>query len=684
MEEGTLGLCEANGDASDIIYIPTRRVSPTQMFSMSLAVVVESMNITIAYTIGVFMVRDLLKNSADQSRIATFTGLLSSFYSLGQLTTAFAWGTLSDMYGRKRFILMSNLVSTLSMLWFGLASSYPSAAAARLVGGLFNCSFTNVRSMIGESTDFTSQAVAFGYLGLAFGVGTVLGPLVGGALSMPCENIGSGFPLCGEGQLNAVRPFFLPCLMTAIVSSLAVASNIFLMTETLPRIVEARRAKQLEDQGDVAAPLLAEEPRSDIEGGISQEIPVTPGGRPVNIGGQSASSGTAPLGQSPSERMPRSLRSRNSMISRSPDDVPWLQVGTPFLMSSTVSANVADDMAEFEHDHPGHWTEERFRSRTSGMLRRVTMDAAVPALTAADVGADVIDDFEARGGGGRQVHAQPQPPRRPGPTHVSLLSRAIHPVPRSVFADHPEPGLEGIVEEQGPKPADGAGPATTENGQGSKPADGEPEKAWYKDPLVLLSCCGYMSICFMFNMLDELFPIFAAAPMATGGLSFSSAELSLPLSVSGAALMVWSLFLFPSVQTALGAWGCAVTGLAVTVVLSIGVGCTSFLAQAGLSHDTVLGALLVMLILKVCAQQMCFPTSMAIVNRFAPAAYRGAVNGAAQSMASAVRALGPFLGGVMWAVFSELNVPGHQLLPFAVISATSAATVLLYQFLPRV
>ena len=59
--------------------------------------------------------------------------------------------------------------------------------------------------MIGESTDFTSQAVAFGYLGLAFGVGTVLGPLVGGALSMPCENIGPGLPLCGDGQLNAVR-----------------------------------------------------------------------------------------------------------------------------------------------------------------------------------------------------------------------------------------------------------------------------------------------------------------------------------------------------------------------------------------------------------------------------------------------------------------------------------------------
>lgn len=38
---------------------------------------------------------------------------------------------------------------------------------------------------------------------------------------------------------------------------------------------------------------------------------------------------------------------------------------------------------------------------------------------------------------------------------------------------------------------------------------------------VLLSCCGYMMICFMFNMLDELFPIFAAAPIATGGAALT-------------------------------------------------------------------------------------------------------------------------------------------------------------------
>ena len=59
--------------------------------------------------------------------------------------------------------------------------------------------------MIGESTDFSSQTVAMGYLGTAFGVGVILGPLIGGALAYPCDNFGSSFPLCGANQLNAQR-----------------------------------------------------------------------------------------------------------------------------------------------------------------------------------------------------------------------------------------------------------------------------------------------------------------------------------------------------------------------------------------------------------------------------------------------------------------------------------------------
>ena len=66
------------------------------------------------------------------------------------------------------------------------------------------------------------------------------------------------------------------------------------------------------------------------------------------------------------------------------------------------------------------------------------------------------------------------------------------------------------------------------------------------------------------------------------GLDFSSSQLSLPLSISGVALMVWSLVFFPVVQRCLGARACAVLGLGATVFLSVALGCTSYLAQVNL------------------------------------------------------------------------------------------------------
>ena len=45
---------------------------------------------------------------------------------------------------------------------------------------------------------------------------------------------------------------------------------------------------------------------------------------------------------------------------------------------------------------------------------------------------------------------------------------------------------------------------------------------------VLLPCFGYMSICFMYNMLDELTPIFAAAPIRVGGAHCALVSASVP------------------------------------------------------------------------------------------------------------------------------------------------------------
>jgi hypothetical protein len=59
-----------------------------------------------------------------------------------------------------------------------------------------------------------------------------------------------------------------------------------------------------------------------------------------------------------------------------------------------------------------------------------------------------------------------------------------------------------------------------------------------------------------------------------------------------------------------------------------------------------------------------------LVNLAAPKESLGQVNGAGQTLASAVRALGPWLGGILWSlslvVFKSLGIPsGHQWVPFA-------------------
>ena len=188
---------------------------------------------------------------------------------MAQLVLAFMWGIVSDRCGRKPLIIMSNFFSTISMLMFGLSGNYMAAALARILGGAcvpppcmtsliadsdmptllmclprifagrsltipehstfrqssllqgrrwtpiggphtckvcrFNSSFTNVKCMLAESTDFSSQTVAMGYLGTAYGFGAILGPVIGGALAFPCDALGPNVPWCGEGELNAVR-----------------------------------------------------------------------------------------------------------------------------------------------------------------------------------------------------------------------------------------------------------------------------------------------------------------------------------------------------------------------------------------------------------------------------------------------------------------------------------------------
>ena len=74
--------------------------------------------------------------------------------------------------------------------------------------------------------------------------------------------------------------------------------------------------------------------------------------------------------------------------------------------------------------------------------------------------------------------------------------------------------------------------------------------------------------------------------------------------------------------------------------------------------------------LKSISGSNAFTSCLVLVNLAAPKESLGVVNGAGQTLASGVRALGPWLGGILWSLslvtFNSLGIPaGHQWVPFA-------------------
>lgn len=121
------------------------------------------------------------------------------------------WGRLSDRIGRKPVIMICLAGAACAYLLLGLASELWMVFAARGFAGLMAGNFGVASAMIADITTPQNRARGMGLTGAAFGLGIVLGPLLGGLLTVD----GSGFTL--------------PCIVAGSMSLLAMlAAGIFL------------------------------------------------------------------------------------------------------------------------------------------------------------------------------------------------------------------------------------------------------------------------------------------------------------------------------------------------------------------------------------------------------------------------------------------------------------------------
>jgi DHA1 family tetracycline resistance protein-like MFS transporter len=118
----------------------------------------------------------------DAARAARIFGLFGTVWALMQFVFSPLLGSLSDRYGRRPVVLVSNFGLAADYVLMALAPSLLWLFAGRVISGMTSASVSTAFAYIADVTPPERRAAVFGRLGAAFGAGFVLGPAIGGLL----------------------------------------------------------------------------------------------------------------------------------------------------------------------------------------------------------------------------------------------------------------------------------------------------------------------------------------------------------------------------------------------------------------------------------------------------------------------------------------------------------------------
>ena len=133
--------------------------------------------------LGFTLVMPLLAPFAEQYGFGEWQiGLLFSAYPLCQLIAGPILGRLSDRYGRRPLLIVSQAGTAFSFLILGLSRNFTVMLLARMLDGASGGNILVAQAYVADVTPPENRARGMGLIGMAFGLGFVLGPMLGGLL----------------------------------------------------------------------------------------------------------------------------------------------------------------------------------------------------------------------------------------------------------------------------------------------------------------------------------------------------------------------------------------------------------------------------------------------------------------------------------------------------------------------
>lgn len=199
---------------------PSRAMLPV----VAMALFIDSLGIGIIIPIAPQLVMEL--SGASLAEAAPIAGWLTLAYASMQFIFSPILGNLSDRYGRKPILLASLAALSVDYILMGLAPTLAWLFIGRIIAGIAGATFATANAVVADLIPPAERAKYFGLNGAAWGMGFIVGPIVGGLL----------------GGYGSRIPFFAAAAFTALNFLIA----ILVLRETLPatqrRAFSVRRA----------------------------------------------------------------------------------------------------------------------------------------------------------------------------------------------------------------------------------------------------------------------------------------------------------------------------------------------------------------------------------------------------------------------------------------------------------
>jgi DHA1 family tetracycline resistance protein-like MFS transporter len=155
--------------------------------------------------------------AASHGANATVIGFLGATYPAMQVVGAPILGRLSDRFGRKPVLLISQIGTFLGFIVLGLANSLWVLFLARVIDGLSGANISTAQAVISDSTNAKTRTQGLGLIGAAFGLGFIIGPVI-------------AFVSLAIGNNN----YHIPAFVAASFSFVSIMLTAFWLKETHP------------------------------------------------------------------------------------------------------------------------------------------------------------------------------------------------------------------------------------------------------------------------------------------------------------------------------------------------------------------------------------------------------------------------------------------------------------------